>query len=372
MKRERIRCKVEQLLSLADVKINGDRPWDVRVHNERFFPRVLARGSLGLGESYMEGWWDCDRLDEFFFRIFRQRVTEKVKPARDILCLASSFFFNLQKPSRAFQVGERHYDIGNDLYEKMLDKRMIYSCGYWKQAATLDSAQEAKLDLVCQKLELKPGMRVLDIGCGWGGAAKFIAERYDAQVVGVTISKEQASYARERCKGLPVDIRLQDYRSLGEKFDRVLSIGMFEHVGYKNYRTFMRCVHRNLAEDGIFLLHTIGGYRSVTRMDPWIDRYIFPNSMLPSKKQISKAVEDIFVMEDWHNFGVDYDRTLMAWFQNFRSNWDGLRDKYGQAFYRMWEYYLLACAGSFRARKNHLWQIVFSPQGVLGGYHSPR
>ena len=372
MQQEKIRGKVEQLLSMADVKINGDRPWDPRVHDARFYPRLMAGGSLGLGEAYMEGWWDCESLDEFFFRVLRQSLNEKVKPVRDLLYLAGSFVLNFQKPSRAFQVGEHHYDIGNDLYEKMLDSRMIYSCGYWRQATTLDSAQESKLDLVCRKLDIRPGMRVLDIGCGWGGAAKFIAERYEAEVVGVTISRQQANYGRELCLGLPVDIRLQDYRSLGEKFDRILSIGMFENVGYKNYHTFMRCVRKNLVEDGIFLLHTIGGCRSVTKIDPWIDRYIFPNAMLPSKKQIGKAVEGLFVMEDWHNFGVDYDRTLMAWCQNFRENWGGLGDKYGPSFYRMWEYYLLACAGAFRARKTHLWQIVFSPNGLLGGYDSPR
>jgi cyclopropane-fatty-acyl-phospholipid synthase len=372
MQQGKIRSKVEHLLSLADVKTDGDRPWDLRVHNEQFYPSVMTGGSLALGETYMAGWWDCERLDEFFYRIFRQSINEKVRPGRDLLYRAGSFFYNFQKPSRAFQVGEHHYDLGNDLYEKMLDKRMMYSCAYWKDAKTLDSAQESKLDLVCRKLKILPGMRVLDIGCGWGGAAKFIAERCGAEVVGITVSRQQLQYARKLCQGLPVDIRIQDYRCLDEKFDRILSIGMFEHVGYKNYPVFMRCVRKNLFEDGIFLLHTIGGNRSVTRIDPWLNRYIFPNAMLPSKKQISKAVEGLFVMEDWHNFGVDYDRTLMAWVQNFRANRNALGDAYGTSFDRMWEYYLLSCAGSFRARRTHLWQIVFSPQGVLGGYDSPR
>ena len=267
---------------------------------------------------------------------------------------------------------QHHYDIGNDLYEKMLGNRLIYSCGYWKDATTLDEAQEAKLDLCCRKLAIKPGMRVLDIGCGWGDTAKFIAERYKAEVIGITISKEQARFAEKRCEGLPVEIRLQDYRKLQDKFDRILSIGMFEHVGYKNYTRFMRVVRDRLQPDGIFLLHTIGSNYSVNSIDPWINKYIFPNAMLPSKKQICNAIEGRFVLEDWHNFGADYDTTLMHWFRNFHSHWHTLKQNYDSRFYRMWKYYLLACAGSFRARRHQVWQLVLSPRGIPGGYRSPR
>lgn len=254
----------------------------------------------------------------------------------------------------------------------MLDKLMIYSCGYWENANTLDEAQEAKLDLACQKLHLEPGMKVLDVGCGWGGAAKFIAENYQVDVVGVTVSKLQAKLAREMCKGLPVDIRLQDYRDIRETFDRILSIGMFEHVGAKNYSTYMQVVRGCLKDDGIFLLHTIGGNKAVVNIDPWIERYIFPNTMLPSPKQICSAIENIYVLEDWHNFGVDYDKTLMHWFDNFHENWDRLKENYDDVFYRMWKYYLLSCAGSFRARRNQLWQIVLSPKGLDGGFKKVR
>lgn len=372
MLQERFHRKVESLLSFADIRINGNRPWDLKVHNNRFYTRLLTSGSLGLGESYMDKWWDCEDLDELFYKVFRTGISEHVNPVQDIFYLVHSRCINLQSSARAFQVGRRHYDIGNDLYEKMLDKRMIYSCGYWKEALSLDEAQEAKLDLVCRKLDIQKGMRVLDIGCGWGGTAKYIAEKYDVDVVGVTVSREQALYAREKCNGLPVDIRLQDYRCLDESFDRILSIGMFEHVGYKNYSRFMKCVRKNLKDDGLFLLHTIGGSRSVTKTDPWIDRYIFPNSMLPSQKQIRKAADGLFILEDWHNFGVDYDRTLMAWYKNFSDNLSDLKEKYGERFCRMWRYYLLICAGSFRARKNHVWQIIFSPKGVPGGYRCCR
>lgn len=276
----------------------------------------------------------------------------------------------MQSKSRAYEVGKRHYDIGNDLYKAMLDKRMAYSCGYWRTAKTLEQAQEAKLDMACKKLGLKKGMRVLDIGCGWGSFVKYAAEKYGVKCVGITVSKEQVKFARDVCKGLPVEIRLQDYRNLNEKFDRIISIGMFEHVGYKNYRPYMKLVNNCLKPDGLFLLHTIGGNVSTSSTDPWINKYIFPNSMLPSAKQVASAYEKLFVLEDWHSFGDDYGKTLMSWFRNFKKNWWQIKDNYNGRFYRMWEYYLLACAGSFRSRRNQLWQIVFSKKGVKGGYHS--
>ncbi len=372
MKNRRFRHTVEKLLAEADVQVNGSRPWDIQVHEEKFYTRVLAEGSLGLGESYMDGWWDCERLDEFFCKILRAGLDQKVKPLKMIFDSLVARIYNFQTPARSFKVGETHYDIGNDLYSRMLDRLMIYSCAYWKDATALDEAQEAKLNLIARKLNLKPEMKVLDIGCGWGGTAKFLAENYGVRVVGVTVSKNQASFAREFCRSLPVEVRLEDYRKLNEKFDRIISVGMFEHVGYKNYRTFMKVVRRCLKDDGLFLLHTIGSNISVVRTDPWIEKYIFPNSMLPSAKQICEASEGVFVMEDWHNFSVHYDKTLMAWYRNFENAWDDLKERYGERFYRMWKYYLLSCAGAFRARVNQLWQIVFSPRGVVGGYESIR
>ncbi|MDW7773180.1 MAG: cyclopropane fatty acyl phospholipid synthase [Desulfobulbaceae bacterium] len=364
--------KVEQILSYADITIGGDDPWDIRVHNNNFYPRLMANGSLGLGESYMEGWWDCDSLDQFFYKILNAELDSKVKAYREMFDILKSKLINYQKVSRAFDIGRQHYDIGNNLYQHMLDKRMLYSCGYWKDAKTLDEAQEAKLDLIFRKLDLQPGMKVLDIGCGWGGAARFAAERYGVEVVGITVSKEQLKLGKEKCKGLPVDLRLQDYRGLKEKFDRIFSIGMFEHVGYKNYCSYFKVAKKCLKKNGLFLLHTIGNNRTVTKTDPWINCYIFPHSLIPSAKQISAAFETIFVLEDWHNFGADYDKTLMAWYRNFNARWDDIRENYDETFYRMWKYYLLSCAGSFRARKNQLWQIVLSDRGVPDVYQSAR
>lgn len=361
------------LLAQADVQINGDRPWDISVKNPALFARVMAQGSLGLGESYMQGWWDCQALDQFFFTIMRADLAKKVpKNMRTFMTYLKSKLINLQSKERAFQVGQHHYDLGDDLFAAMLDKRMLYSCGYWKNAKNLDQAQEHKLELICKKLYLKPGMKVLDIGCGWGGLALYAAKNYGVSVVGVTVSKEQAAYAQKIAQGYPVEIRLQDYRDVHETFDRIVSVGMFEHVGYKNYDTFMRIACNLLADDGLMLLHTIGGNRSETCGDDWIEKYIFPNGMLPSISQIGAAIENRFVMEDWHNFSADYDKTLMAWHANFIKHWPELQSKYGDEFYRMWNYYLLSCAGMFRARCLQLWQIVLSKKGVLGGYVSVR
>ena len=171
---------------------------------------------------------------------------------------------------------------------------------------------------------------------------------------------------------MPIDIRLQDYRDINEKFDRVVSVGMFEHVGHANYKTFMQTVHRALSEDGLFLLHTIGVNEYSPMANEWIVKYIFPNGALPTISQIAKPTEKLFVMEDWHNFGVYYDNTLMAWCQNFINHWEQLKTKYDERFYRMWTYYLLACAGGFRSRSIGLWQVVFSKNGVAGGYFAPR
>ena len=370
--RNRAHARVEELLNLAGVRIGGDAPTDIRVHDPHLYTRVLAHGSLGLGEAYMDGWWDTDDLDGFLFRLLDTRLDERVGGLDDAWLYVKSRLLNLQRGRRAYEVGERHYDLGNDLFQAMLGKRLVYSCGYWKDARDLDEAQEAKLELIFRKLGLEPGMRVLDIGCGWGEALKLAAERYGVSGVGVTVSQEQADYARELCRGLPVEIRLADYRTLDETFDRVFSIGMFEHVGVKNYRTYFEVARRCTAEDGLFVLHCIGSNVSSNHTDPWIAKYIFPNSMIPSAEQIANASEGIFVTEDWHNFGADYDRTLMAWRANFDRAWPTLEARYGERFRRMWRFYLSASAAVFRARRDQLWQLVMSPRGVRGGYRAPR
>jgi cyclopropane-fatty-acyl-phospholipid synthase len=373
-----------ELLAPAGVALDGEAPWDIRVLDERMFRRVLAEGSIGAGESYMDGWWDCPQLDEMTRRVFTAQLDRSLPSGKQIFAWLRAQLVNPQAPRRSFAVGERHYDIGDDLYTRMLDRRMIYSCAYWRAANDLDAAQEAKLDLVCRKLGFQRGMRVLDIGCGWGGAAQFAAERYGVSVTGITVSRNQAEVARARCHGLPVTIVLEDYRPFAGqvaaqsttgnsgKFDRIYSLGMFEHVGVRNYRTYFEIVRRLLIPDGLFLLHTIGADVSGKSGDPWMERYIFPNSMLPSTAQIARAAESLWVTEDWHNFGADYDRTAMTWHHNFERHWPELAARYGERFRRMWRFYLLCCAGAFRARRNQLWQIVMSPNGVSGGYSAVR
>ena len=364
---------IEKLLAHADVKIGGDRAWDIQIHDERLYKRVLSGGTLGLGESYMDGWWDVAQPDLFFEHVLRARLDKRLKGDwKSILFILSQVLINPQTKTRSFQVGEQHYDLGNDLYGAMLDTRQVYTCGYWKNATTLDEAQEAKLDLVCRKLSLQAGQRVLDIGCGWGSFAKFAAERYGAHVTGITVSVEQAAQARELCAGLPVEIVVQDYRDIEGTYDAIVSLGMFEHVGYKNYRTYMQVAHDHLVNDGLFLLHTIGTNLTVYAVDPWTEKYIFPNSMLPSIALIGKSIEGIFAMEDWHNFGQDYDQTLMAWYANFQRHWEELRPTYGDRFGRMWTYYLLAAAATFRVKDNHLWQIVLSKHDQARSYEPIR
>jgi cyclopropane-fatty-acyl-phospholipid synthase len=372
-----LRHRVEVLLAEADVLIGGDRPWDIDIHDDSVYFRLLSQGSLGLGETYMERLWDAESLDGLIFHLLCSRLEERVRGLPALLDVARAKLLNLQSRERAFEVGRRHYDLGNDLYRAMLGPGMIYSCGYWRApggvvALNLEAAQEAKLDLVCRKLGLREGDRVLDIGCGWGGALKFACERYGVSGVGVTISTEQLEYARESCAGLPIEFRLQDYRELDEPFDHAFSIGMFEHVGHRNYREYFEVARRCLKEQGLFVLHSIGRDESSISTDPWITRYIFPNSMLPSPAQTSQALEGLFVIEDWHNFGADYDLTLQAWRRNIENAWTSLDSQYDSRFRRMWRYYLAQSMAVFRCRRAQLWQLVLSPKGVPGGYLAPR
>jgi cyclopropane-fatty-acyl-phospholipid synthase len=359
---------LQKLLEPTGVHLNGKRAWDVRIRDARAIDQILRRGSLGAGEAYMRGWWDAQALDECIRRIVATRLDRRMRSWRSLGLLLRAWLSNPQRVSHAFDIGEAHYDLGNNLFQAMLDRRLVYSCAYWRNAESLDAAQEHKLDLICRKLGLQPGQRLLDIGCGWGSLCRYAAENYGVQATGITVSEQQQRLARTLCAGLPVEIRLQDYRDLDETFDHVASVGMFEHVGAGNYDAIFDTVRRSLRPGGLFLLHTIGSNISVRSADPWIERYIFPRGHLPSLRQLAAAAEDKFVIEDLHNFGADYDRTLMAWFRNFHAAWDELSSTYSETFYRMWKFYLLSCAGAFRARTIQLWQLVLSADGVPGGY----
>jgi cyclopropane-fatty-acyl-phospholipid synthase len=336
------------LLAFADIRINGARPWDIQVHDRRFFSRVLASGTLGFGESYMDAWWDCDALDEMCYHAIRAGLEKRFKfRLPNVWALLTALFANQQTLRRSRKVGRVHYDLSNDFFEAMLDPNMQYSCALFAEGDDLASAQLRKLDWICERLHLRPGLRLLDIGCGWGGLARYAARHYGCQVVGVTISQEQFRYAQRWCRGLDVEIQLRDYREVTGQFDRVVSVGMVEHVGYKNYRTYMQAAARSLAEDGLFLCQGICGNFSRFHTDPWIKRYIFPNSMLPSVAQLTRAAEGVFTVEDVKNIGPSYDPTLLAWEENFRRSWPRFADQYGERFRRMWRFYLLSCAAHF-------------------------
>lgn len=360
-----MRDTLTSLLSTAGITIDGDEPHDIRVHDDRFYRRILSDGSLGLGESYVEGWWDADAPDKTLHRILDAGISERAARSPHTIALSLvARILNLQERHRARRNAREHYERGLDLFRAMLDERMVYSCGYWRGAATLAEAQEAKLDLVCRKVGLREGGTLLDIGCGWGGLARHAAERYGAHVVGITVSAEQAEVASEVCRDLPVEIRVQDFREVTGRFDAVVSVGMFEHVGPKNYDPYMEAVDRCLAPDGVSLLHTIAGNEPTRHIDPWMHRYVFPGANLPTLGQIAATASDRFAIEDVHNLGPDYDRTLMAWHGNFEDSWPRLRDRYDERFRRLWRYYLLSCAGAFRARYLQVYQVVLTRLGT--------
>jgi cyclopropane-fatty-acyl-phospholipid synthase len=374
---------IRALTDRADVGFQGERPWDLQVHNPRLYGDLLNRGSLALGEGYVNGDWDCGALDVLFTRLLSQPACRQVamgsQPLARLLGQAQQLaerWVNWQSRSRAHMVGQHHYDIDDRVYGAMLDSRRLYSCGYWQDAADLETAQLHKLQRICQKLELSPGQRLLDIGCGWGGLAVHAARHHGVEVVGITVSAQQASYCRDHSGELPIEVLLCDYRSdlvkQQGRFDRVVSVGMLEHVGRRNDRAYFEVINAQLAADGLALIQTIGSHDTNRALDPWINTYIFPNGRLPSAQQLCHGFEPWFLLEDWENFGADYDITLLAWWRNFERAWPQLMDELGDQFFRVWKYYLLSCAGFFRSGQGQLWQVVLSKKGSGRSYRSIR
>jgi len=355
---------VRGLLEAADVRVGGSRPHDIQVHDPDFYVRVLRDGRLGLGESYVDGQWDTGALDELTARLIRAGGRRPALGWRSALHGAAARVWNLQTGVRARRSVERHYDLGNDLYQAMLGETLVYTCAYWKWAGDLDEAQRAKLDLICRKLGLQPGMTVLDLGCGWGTFARYAAKTYGARVTGYTVSREQVALGTELCRGLPVELHLADYRAASGTYDAVVSVGLLEHVGPRNHRIYMETVDRCLRPGGVAFVHAIGSNRSQVLIDAWFHRYVFPNAAIPSLAQITAAMDGMFVPEDVHNIGPHYDRTLLAWSRNFERAWPRLRARYGERFRRTWRYYLLSSAGAFRARFMQLYQIVMTRPGT--------
>ena len=371
--------RLASITAAADVRFNGDRPWDPRIHNPALYGALLRHGSRALGDGYVRGDWDCDRIDELICRLLRADANRPLSTQawleQTIRRLADKLG-NPQALRRAFVVGERHYDIDPKVYEAMLDPLLTYSCGYWRQANDLATAQDHKLRLICEKLQLQPGMRLLDIGCGWGSLASYACQHYGVEVVGITVSLRQAESIRERLSQLPLQVVRCDYRQLPllqlGHFDRIASVGMFEHVGRRNDTTFHRIMRDSLEDDGLVLIQTIGTARTDDHPDSWIEAHIFPGGRLPSASQLSRGIEGLFVIEDWENFGLDYDQTLLAWHDNFERAWPELQRDYSAEFQRFWRYYLLSCAGFFRSRQGQLWQLVLSKPERSTSYDSWR
>jgi len=372
-----LKTAVVQSLADADINIGGSRPWDITVYDDRMYAALAKSGSLGAGESYMNGWWDCNALDQMAERYLRTDSTSRIAGGhvRNLLEKLRATWIDLQCGLGSREIARVHYDLPFDLFESMLGPTMNYSCAYWRDANELTSAQNAKMHLICRKLGLQPGMRVLDVGCGWGGLIEFAAREYSCTMVGITVSAEQAQYAREKCN-VRSEIHLMDYRDLRPDsfgtFDVITSIGMLEHVGPRNYARYFDKMRRLLRPNGLLLVQSFGRERSQP-VDRWINRYIFPNSYVPSGPELLAATHNRFIVEDWHNFGADYDRTLLEWHANFEQWATDKWKKTDPTRYRMWRYYLLTFAAGFRVRDRvQLWQLVLSPNGVPKGYNSLR
>lgn len=349
-------------LEQADIQVEGSRPWDIKICHPGFFKCIMQQGLLGLGESYMDGWWECERLDIFVYKFLSGQLDEALPThLHDILKFFSAKLLSIRSDENNSKRGHNDYEIGDDIFAIMLDSYMQYSCGCWRQATCLNEAQTAKLDMMCEKLQLTPGMRVLDIGCGWGGTAEYMARHYDVYVEGITDSTEQQKIAQARCEGLNVTIMLGDFRDpLDDQFDRIIALGTLQNIGLKSYKTFFEWVASCLRPDGFFLLQSIGSGQLVNHIGPWINKYIFPGGCLPSGEQIIHSTQPYLHIEDWINLGEDYDKTFMAWEKRINTAWPELRHHYSPKFKRMLDYYLCSCAGFLRARKLNMWEVVFS------------
>jgi cyclopropane-fatty-acyl-phospholipid synthase len=360
-----------RVLSRAGITVNGCHAWDIQVHDEQFFDCLYRSASEGLGDSYVQGFWDSDDLTETLGRFIAIGGRSALKGP-----IAHNMQTTESEQKKSLEVVDSHYESKNGLYSNMLDPYMQYSCALWDDDThNLQEAQIKKMRLIGQKLELQPGDHVLDIGCGWGGLPKFLSETFGCRVTGINLAEHHIDYANQRMAHNKVKVIKQDYRDLTEKYDKIYCIGVSEHFGLNNYKQFMQIVHDQLNPGGIFLLHTIGENVTRPKADTWITKNIFPNGYIPSLSLISQCAEGLFITEDVHNFNTSYEKTLLAWDANFQRNWNLIRKLHPELdtrdFYRMWRYYLNFCAGGFRKRCTQLYQIVFTRIQDRRNYKTP-
>jgi cyclopropane-fatty-acyl-phospholipid synthase len=367
-----VKAIVEEILDAAEIEINGSAQDSIQIHNPNFYKRVVQFRELGLGESYMDGWWECQAMDQMLTKLLNSDVHKRLKLSIPILWhFAKSILLNRQTLTKAAANAKFHYNIGNDLYERMLDREMVYSCAYWDGSPDLEAAQIAKMDLICRKLKLEPGMKLLDIGSGWGGFLRYTVKNYGVVGTGISPADQQIILAKEKSRGLNIEFQQLDYRKLTGKFDRIVSIGMMEHVGPKNYKTFFQKCEDLLEPNGMMLHHTITANTPTNSTNPFFDKYIFAGGILPSLTGLARSSEGKFIIEDVHNFGPDYDKTLMQWYKNINAKWSEI-PQYDLRFRKMWNFYLLASAAAFRSRSIQLLQAVFRPPHAAGKYLSVR
>lgn len=355
-----------QIINNKTSTISTNNNPDIIVNNNNFYTKLLKHGEIGLGESYVDKDWDSNNLEETLYNlIINQKKIENaiIKNSPNLIIKKL-----LDIPSDIFSTDNTkndikfHYDIGNKLYENMLGKSMLYSCAYfYKQGLSLDEAQYAKLDLIAKKLNLKEGMRVLDIGCGFGTAAIYLSKKFNVNILGISLSKEQINYFNSIYTGTQVQVIYKDYRELtrehNNSYDCIYSIGMFEHIGINNHIDYYNKCFKLLKTNGTMLIHTIVSNKRLYSHNSWITKYIFPGAELPHISDFTKKYTDNWLLQDLQCIGKSYSKTLLAWKKNINDS--SVFNNYDDKFKRTWNYYLLLCSAAFRAREITVFQLVY-------------
>lgn len=353
----------------------GEPTFTVKFHKMIPLSDLVTSTSLALGEAYMNG--DLE-VEGDLYEALNNFLGQMGKFSTDKKALKKLIFSSSAKKNQEKEV-RSHYDIGNEFYKLWLDETMSYSCGYFlHEDDTLCQAQVNKVDHILEKLYLKEGMSLLDIGCGWGFLLIEAAKKYKVRGTGITLSEEQYKEfnSRIQTEGLEdlLTVELMDYRDLpkaGKKFDRVVSVGMIEHVGRDNYQQFLDCVDKVMEPGGLFLLHFISALKEFPG-DPWIKKYIFPGGMIPSLREVlADAAEDNFHTLDVENLRLHYNRTLLCWEHNFKKHINEVREMFDERFVRMWDLYLSSCAATFRNGIIDLHQILMT-KGINNGLPAVR